>query len=56
MTTIPEHFSFLPKSGEHDVTSTADLSEPRKISLVRVCKTDAERGLQSLVTILFHFF
>ena len=58
--TIPALSYFLPKSGEHDVTLmlfTADLSEPWKVHLVRMCKIDAGRGMQSLVAIsCFVFF
>ena len=50
---------FLPKSGEHDVTLTSfmtDLSEPLKLPLVRVCRIDAGRGMQSLVAISYFVF
>ena len=54
VTTTPAQSYFWPKSGEHDVTLTsftANLSEPRNISLVRVCKIDEGRCMQSLLAI-----
>ena len=56
---IPEHTYFLPKSGEHDITLTlftADLWEPWKIPLAKVCKIDVGRGMQGLVAISYFVF
>ena len=59
LVTIPAHPYFLPKSGEHDGTLTSfpdDVSEPWKIPLIRVCKFDAGRAMQSLVAISYFVF
>ena len=56
---LPRTLIFLPKSWEHVVTLTsftADLSEPWKIILARVCKSYAGRGMQSLVAISYFVF
>ena len=50
---MPGHpYFFLPKFAEHDVTLTsfmANLSETRKIPIVRIYEIDEERGMQRLL-------
>ena len=46
LTTVPANPYYWPKSAEPSFT--ADLSEPRKFSLVGMCKIDKRSGIQSI--------